>query len=716
MIPSEEDDFLKEVIDPKLDMNSTEFNATAFLAAKHADTKYSALVAELERLKRSTSDKTEQLKALVASHFDQYLSCHEAIREVAEEIRAHESDSERLREAFRDLKATTDKTLSLMLQRCEEQRKTRHALAVLARFRTFFEIPARMRASLSQRDYAKLVEDYLQLKAHAGKANMAILKPVLEAAQKTACQANDTFLKVLHDPDASQQELKTAIQAIDDLGLTSDAALLCVKQQLTDIERILTSLNGSAIVPDAASKAARVPVKAKDRLGSAAAVVRSSAEIIHDCGAIVGRFKRGLWAVICDTISLSTLSAKEQEAIHTSTSDILSTCVRLLREQTLYTTNVTADTVASLHDIFVHLDSLRPCPDSVLNAKLDALKAAFCEQVRTDVLLAFATATTHAAEEHWAESVEQQHTLWLAGVATVEEANSSLLMQRDKPPVLNTIARAFLAVFCGWWHELQPVLILALETNTSPTEDGHARFCATLLQSVVAHAQSLVAVFAQSVALQLEPESDPGSYGCLVLVANCLALQGHAEFISVVNELRNMQADIASLSQPLAAAIEASAKLFVQSRVSTLEETLVADESYFVGGDDAADYGDVRQYVFRVLHLLVTWRGQIEFCVDTTCPEIVHALLVQCGDALLRFFEARAQSADEASAEATWLCTHLLVEATFFRHALAAFLQRPVAWDAFMATLEPKTSRDVVAGLVSQVQLQTQMYRLSLRK
>jgi len=111
---------------------------------------------ELQSLKRATSDKTEQLKALVAAHFDQYLSCHEAIRDVAEEIRNHKSDSEDLMNAFRNLKGTTDSTLSLMLQRCEEQRKIQNTLAVLQRFRSMFETPARMKASLLRKEYEKV--------------------------------------------------------------------------------------------------------------------------------------------------------------------------------------------------------------------------------------------------------------------------------------------------------------------------------------------------------------------------------------------------------------------------------------------------------------------------------------------------------------------------------------------------------------------------------
>ncbi|EQC35775.1 hypothetical protein SDRG_06534 [Saprolegnia diclina VS20] len=707
MLPSDDDDFLKETIDPKLDMNSVEFNATAYLAAKHADTKYAGLVAELETLKRSTSDKTEQLKALVASHFDQYLSCHEAIREVSDEIRAHESDSERLTTAFRSLKSTADKTLSLMLQRCEEQRKTRHALAVLARYRSFFEIPARMRASLAKKDYVKLVEDYVHLKAHAGKANMSLLKPVLESATKTATTANDELLHVLRDPDAVYADQKQAIYVVDAFGITPKPSLLCVKTQLADMERILTSLSGPVVPIDSKTRS----IKPKDtRSAPAAVVARSSAEIIADCGRLLRRFERGLWPILCDTMALSTLCATEQEALHTSAADVLATCVRHLREQTLYTTNVSAEMVASLHTISLDLDSLGPCPDSVLTAKLDALKAAFCGQVRSDVLLAFFTAVTHAAESRWSTSVEMHGAAWAAAAAALHDS-IQYAAQNDRPDVLEAAAGVFDNTLFEWWCTLQPVLTQALETNLALDDAMHAAFCATLLQSVVAHGQTLLSLFGTLLSADVLVDDAPTSLASLVVVANCLAVPRRAGFLAFLNALQDTKVDVRSLS--LSSTILECGKRFHDSRVALLCATLDDEESFYVPGSRT----EVRPYVFSVLYYLVSWRSHVEFCIRSDTERHVHSLLSQCADTLQHFLAGRAEDATRcaSSDEAQWQRTQLHVEASFFKKTLAAFVStKATAWDSLIKRLASHTSSGEVADLLSQVELQTQMYRLSL--
>ncbi|KDO23290.1 hypothetical protein SPRG_21039 [Saprolegnia parasitica CBS 223.65] len=706
MLPSDDDDFLKETIDPKLDMNSVEFNATAFLAAKHADTKYAGLVAELETLKRSTSDKTEQLKALVASHFDQYLSCHEAIREVSDEIRAHESDSERLTTAFRSLKSTADKTLSLMLQRCEEQRKTRHALAVLARYRSFFEIPSRMRASLAKKDYVKLVEDFVHLKGHAGKASMALLKPVLDAATKTAMTANDELLHVLGDPDAVYCDQKQAISVVDALGITPKPSLLCVKTQLADMERILTSLSGPVVPIDAKARG----VKPKEtRSAPAAVVARSSAEIIADCGRLVRRFERGLWPVLCDTMALSTLSATEQEALHTSAADVLATCVRHLREQTLYTTQVSAEMIGSLHTIFLALDSLRPCPDSVLTAKLDVLKVTFCGQVRLDVVLAFFAAATHTAEARWSTSVETHGAAWAAAAASLQDTMHSA----DRADVLEAAAAVFDSTLSEWWRTLQPVLTQAIETNLSPTDAAHDAFCMVLLQSVVAHGQTLLALFGTLLSADVLVDDAPSSLASLVVVANCLAVPRRAGFVGFLNAMMESKVDVRSLS--LSSTILECGKRFHESRVALLSATLDDEESFYVPESST----EVRPYVFSVLYHLVTWRSHVAYCIPLETESHVESLLSQCADQLQHFLAGRAEDANScaSSDEAQWQRTHLHVEASFFKKTLAAFVSKnATAWDTLIKRLSAHTSSNEVADLLSQVELQTQMYRLSLMK
>jgi len=94
---------------------------------------------ELQNLKRTTLDKTEQLKALVSAHFDQYLTCHEAVRSLADDMRVHQNENEEILKDMKNLKQITDSSLSVMLKCAKEQRRIRNTIQVLTRFRPIFE-------------------------------------------------------------------------------------------------------------------------------------------------------------------------------------------------------------------------------------------------------------------------------------------------------------------------------------------------------------------------------------------------------------------------------------------------------------------------------------------------------------------------------------------------------------------------------------------------
>lgn len=169
-------------------------------------TSYAGLQNELKELRRTTSDKTEQLKALVSAHFDQYLSCHEAVRSLAEDIRAHQRDNETLVTDMKALQDVTDSTLSVMLQRAKEQRHIRNTLAVLTRLRPVLDITTKMKESLQNKDYDKLAEDYCRLKYHSHKSNLVVLQRVFTAAHEIAASANSELLKHFDDFSLSVQD------------------------------------------------------------------------------------------------------------------------------------------------------------------------------------------------------------------------------------------------------------------------------------------------------------------------------------------------------------------------------------------------------------------------------------------------------------------------------------------------------------------------------
>lgn len=172
---------------------------------RHQNTSFPELQTALTELRKTTSDKTAQLKALVSAHFDQYLSCHEAVRVLAADINAHQHETEALVGDIQNLSRVSDASLAVMLQRARDQRRIRHTLAVLARLRPILELTSKMKASLRIQDYDKLAVDYARLKHQSGKiANLAApLKRVVAAGHEIAATANTELLRKLEDMTAS---------------------------------------------------------------------------------------------------------------------------------------------------------------------------------------------------------------------------------------------------------------------------------------------------------------------------------------------------------------------------------------------------------------------------------------------------------------------------------------------------------------------------------
>ncbi|RHY30056.1 hypothetical protein DYB32_004650 [Aphanomyces invadans] len=647
----DDDDIFRERIDPKLDMNSTEFSAKDYLATKHA---YSALVADLQSLKRSTSDKTEQLKALVASHFDEYLSCHEAIREVAEEIRAHQADSELLTAAYQKLKNSTDVTLSLMLQRCEEQRKIQHAMAVFHRFRPMLEVPARLRSHLQQRDFLK----------------------------------------------------REAIQALEWLQLVPKPALICVKHQLAAVEKQLL-LCATGPPTDAPGG---------KPLG------------------IITTFGQSVWGLVCDTMKAAALTAAEQEALHTSVVVVLTSTVKHLEDH-LVGLCTTPEFTASIHSLFVQFDSLKPCPDSVLNAKVAALKQRCCVQLRQDGLLACLAAQTQRTENEWlAYPVQNEWTNAMDALAkrtpvdfTCSTTNKGALtgaafawhnlVQPSSSKRSNNDMKV-----AKWWQSVHPVLTASTETNTSPSDEAHRTvFCPALYDGAASGITALVAVFADTLhgmvesvpASTIRGTSGPG-HAPLVALANAVELDGLLSPL-LFKWFALHPKHIHEILQPVGAMKEEFFQAFLAPRLEALDTALEAEEvaeapSTSVADDDndTGHHGDEsRQYFFSVLLLLVTWRHDVERSIPE--PAYVDSMLKQCVAKIATYLEGRIRNEVAAS---SWCLTHLHVELSFVCTHFKRWLPPTSVESTVLKSLQ--TKRDVVQALASQLDLQTQMYRLCL--
>lgn len=330
----------------------------------------------------------------MSAHFDQYLSCHEAVRALADDIRTHQGESEQLLDGMKALKQVADSTLSVMLQRAKEQRRIRNTISVLSRFRPVFEITTKMKESMANKNYEKLAEDYCRLKYHSAKSSISVLQQVFTAAHEIAQAANTELLQHFDDISLSVAEQKRAISVLNTLGFVEKPTLICLGKQIEFLERKLAVLSSQT----------------------------DPAAVVKECASVVYRFRSGLWSFICEvfkTPSGSTASAvsnggvtsSEAESIQEKAWHILSTCAQLMQKNA---SPPTGPVLRQLNESFRQLNSLKKCPNaSTLNANIAQLKESFCEKFRVEIVLEF--------------------------IAQVSEVNRDRMMQEYFDPIVMSI-------------------------------------------------------------------------------------------------------------------------------------------------------------------------------------------------------------------------------------------------------------------------------------
>lgn len=334
----------------------------------------------------------------MSAHFDQYLSCHEAVRTLADDIRTHQGESEQLLDGMKALKQVTDSTLSVMLQRAKEQRRIRNTISVLSRFRPVFEITTKMKESMASKNYEKLAEDYCRLKYHSAKSNISALQQVFTAAHEIAQAANTELLQHFDDISLSVAEQKRAISVLNTLGFVEKPTLICLGKQIEFLERKLAGLS-SQVDPTA---------------------------VVKECASVVYRFRSGLWSFICEvfkTPSGSTVSSGsggvtslEAESIQEKAWHILSTCAQLMQKSA---SPPTGPVLRQLNESFRQLNSLKKCPNaSTLNANIAELKDSFCEKFRVEVVLEFIAQVSEANRDRMMQGYFDPIVMSLPSFAT----------------------------------------------------------------------------------------------------------------------------------------------------------------------------------------------------------------------------------------------------------------------------------------------------------
>ncbi|KAJ8569561.1 hypothetical protein ON010_g5696 [Phytophthora cinnamomi] len=396
----------------EIDLSSPLFNAARYLAVTHAHTSFPELQTALTELRKTTSDKTAQLKALVSAHFDQYLSCHEAVRALAADVSAHQQETEALVGDMQNLSLVADASLAVMLQRAREQRRIRHTLVVLARLRPILELTSKMKTSLRIQDYDTLAVDYARLKHQSGKiANLAApLKRVVTAGHEIAATANAELLKRLEDMSASAADQvrckwhvtnpnltqskwhsirvcllspqKRAIDVLTALGLVEKPILTCLTKQFEYLERKLDEINIQETVH----------ITSEDIMKECVAIACS--DFGTGCGALfVSIFKTPAGSAAATSNAITSVEA---ERVQQQAWSILSKCAGLLEQ---HASPPSALRLKLLTEAFRQFRCLQKCPNAAtLNTNIEQLNESFCDKFRAAITLGYLDKVCQSAQ------------------------------------------------------------------------------------------------------------------------------------------------------------------------------------------------------------------------------------------------------------------------------------------------------------------------------
>ncbi|KAG6611203.1 Vacuolar-sorting receptor 1 [Phytophthora cinnamomi] len=567
----------------EIDLSSPLFNAARYLAVTHAHTSFPELQTALTELRKTTSDKTAQLKALVSAHFDQYLSCHEAVRALAADVSAHQQETEALVGDMQNLSLVADASLAVMLQRAREQRRIRHTLVVLARLRPILELTSKMKTSLRIQDYDTLAVDYARLKHQSGKiANLAApLKRVVTAGHEIAATANAELLKRLEDMSASAADQKRAIDVLTALGLVEKPILTCLTKQFEYLERKLDEINIQETVHI------------------------TSEDIMKECVAIAARFRNGLWGFICELFKTpagsaaatsNAITSVEAERVQQQAWSILSKCAGLLEQ---HASPPSALRLKLLTEAFRQFRCLQKCPNAAtLNTNIEQLNESFCDKFRAAITLGYLDKVCQSAQsdllaEYFepvvtvlpslpseialgtpstsaltpvvmstAPRTKVQRMIMEARQAFDVIRNASTISSESKillhrPLVFTTCATDVLQRWKGIWKDVGQVLLDVLDiadhgnnkswgksVPSSPEGDVDFHFRTQLVQALEKHLRDMLSEFLDKVVAAFVAEINPpvpveastptvvranqgGARVCILLaiVANCVELR-----------------------------------------------------------------------------------------------------------------------------------------------------------------------------------------------
>ncbi|GAX79929.1 hypothetical protein CEUSTIGMA_g7369.t1 [Chlamydomonas eustigma] len=215
---------VRQLLPPEISPFSDSFDPELYLATFHVESTLSQLRKGMRHLDNELSERTGQLKQLIKSNFERFISCKGTIDDIYLKLKKVETDKTggtlTLLRAIEQTQETADQTFGEVLQRATKTDRIKSVTSLLRRFSNLFGIPGRIKVLAQEGDLQQIVREYRKanslIKPSASTARVWIT--LYQEIEKRVTEVYNQARSRLEDPGVSVEEVPQLIVFLAELA------------------------------------------------------------------------------------------------------------------------------------------------------------------------------------------------------------------------------------------------------------------------------------------------------------------------------------------------------------------------------------------------------------------------------------------------------------------------------------------------------------------
>ena len=201
-----------------------EFSPKMFLRRIHSNAAYEELSTGLDNLRKDMKDRMKHKRQIAKAHFDHFVQSKSIVDNIHLHLKKEIvyrggglSRVSRLVNAVQNVRRACNVLYRPLLERKRKTDRIRQALAVLQRFKFFFELPGALKAKIKGGDYGGVVRKYALAKSYKLPPGVPMLARVRAAVDAIVSKFRETLLKKIENPRAPLEEAQATIRLLEKL-------------------------------------------------------------------------------------------------------------------------------------------------------------------------------------------------------------------------------------------------------------------------------------------------------------------------------------------------------------------------------------------------------------------------------------------------------------------------------------------------------------------